>query len=329
MPPRKDELVQVWNQCHNCGAAPIIGLCFACQTCPAGTDNDLCEACYRLFERGQIEHPSRQARMVPAGRHVFRAIEGVAREQVLPWLAVPSPAPSAPIVPDRFVVRPEFRSGWDSFLGSYGFLVTTPAADVLMLTALHVLDELARCRGIECSEANSDYTGRELPQQITGVELYDPFAPNWMLAELGKADTMLALPNARICSIEPYSQKDIAAFRVVNSHTFHPLLLAAAMPLVGEPIWLAVKPARDARERTCEAVVVEGSEEALVFRFAPAATIPPHSSGAPLLNGAGEVVGVNVGGGILDGHKLGHACHVASVRRHLGCGHEDRRNRPS
>jgi hypothetical protein len=316
---RRDELVHIWNHCHNCGAAPIIGLCFACQACPAGADNDLCQACYRLFERGQIEHPSRQARMAPPGRHVFRPIEGAPREQVLPWLAVPWPTSPAPTVPDRFVVRPEFRSGRDSFLGSYGFLVTTPAGDVLMLTALHVLDELAKCRGIDCSEANPGYSSRELPQQVTGVELYDPFAPNWMLAELGPAGMMLALPNARVCSVEPYSQNDIAAFRVVASQSFHPLALAVAMPIVGEPIWLAVKPARDAQERTCQAVVVEITDKTLIFRFARAATIPPHSSGAPLLNGAGEVLGVNVGGGILDGHTLGHASHVASVRHHLGC----------
>jgi hypothetical protein len=319
MPSRSDEFVHIWNRCYNCGAAPIVGLCFNCQTCPAGADNDLCAACYRLFENGLVEHPSRQARVAPTGRHLFRAIEGAAREQVLSWLTVPVPTAAAPAVPDRFVVRPEVRSGMESFIGSYGFVVATPDGGALMITALHVLDELAKWKSIDCSEANADYTGRELPQQITGVQLYDPFAPNWMLAELGTAGSMLSLPNARTCSVEPYSQNDLAAFRVAPPHSFHPLPLAAATPVVGEPIWLASKPAREAEERTSQAVVVEIADDTLVFRFALGATIPPHGSGAPLLNRAGEVVGINIGGGILDGHKLGHGSHVASIRHHLGC----------
>src|ERR1700757_3179145 len=73
------ELVHIWNRCHACGATPIVGLRFACQTCPAGADNDLCQACYRLFEQGQIEHPSPEAREAPVGHHVFRVFEGVER----------------------------------------------------------------------------------------------------------------------------------------------------------------------------------------------------------------------------------------------------------
>jgi Trypsin-like peptidase domain/Zinc finger, ZZ type len=313
------ELIHIWNRCHACGAAPIVGLRFTCQTCPTGADNDLCQACYGLFEQGQIEHPAPEAREAPAGRHVFRAFEGIERAQVVPWLSVPWSVATAPRVPDRAVVRPEFRSGRESFFGSYAFVaVAEDGRPPLVLTALHVLDELAKFRGINCSDNNSGYSGRELPDQITNVRLYDPFAPNWMLAELGTAGDMLVLPQARICSIEPYSEGDIAAFRVVPPSSFRPLRLATVLPAVGDPIWLAVNPGRGARERTVQAVMVEITDETFVFRFAKPVTFPPHTSGAPLLNRAGEVVAINVGGGTLDEHKLGHGAHVASVRRHLG-----------
>jgi hypothetical protein len=311
-------LVHIWNRCHGCGAAPIVGPRFTCQTCPAGADNDLCEPCYRSFQQGRIEHPLPEAREAPAGLHVFRAFEGVERDHVLPWLAVPWPAAPAPRIPDRFVVRPEFRSGRESFFGSYGFVVAEPGRDPLMLTALHVLDELAKFRGINCTEGTAGYTGRELPLQVTSVQLYDPFAPNWMFAELGMAGDMLPLPDARIGAVEPYSQRDVAAFRVVAPTSFHPSPLAAAPPAVGEPIWLAVNRGRGELERTIQAVTVEVSKDSLVFRFAKPAASPPHTSGAPLLNHASEVVGINIGGGTLDGHKIGHGSHVASVRRHLG-----------
>jgi hypothetical protein len=317
MSSSEGEWIHIWNRCHGCGAAPIVGLRYGCQTCPAGADNDLCPACYRLWEQGQIQHPSPEALEAPAGRHQFRAIEGERRDQALPWLRVPWSTAPAPIVPDRFVVRPEFRSGRESFFGSYGFIVAQDGRSPLMLTALHVLDEVAKFRGIDCSDGNVAYTGRELPEQITGVQLYDPFAANWVLAELGTAGDMLALPTARIGAVEPYSQRDVAAFRLASSTFFRPLRLAAAAPVVGEPIWVAVRPTRDATERTVQAVVVECTDDTLVFRFALGATIMPHSSGAPLLNRAGEVVGINIGGGTLDGHRLGHGSHVTSIRHHL------------
>ena len=321
MHSRGADLAHIWNRCHNCGAAPIIGLCFTCQTCPAGADNDLCEACYRLLEQGRIVHPSPEAREARAGRHAFRAIEGAERAHVLPWLAVPWSTAPALAIPDRFVVRPEFRSGRESFFGSYGFIVAKNGAELLnplMLTALHVLDELAKFRGIDCSEGNLAYTGHELTRQVTSVQLYDPFASNWMLAELGPAGDMLPLSGARIGGVEPYSQRDIAAFNVGAPASFHPLPLASAPPTVGELIWLAVNPGRGVRERAIQAIVVEITATTFVFRFSAEAKIPPYTSGAPLLNRAGEVVGVNIGGGSLDGHKIGHGSHVTSVRHHLG-----------
>jgi hypothetical protein len=319
MPSTGAELVHIWNRCHACGAIPIIGQRFTCKTCPAGAGNDLCESCYRLFEQGRIEHPSPEAREAPLGPHVFRAFEGTEKEQALPWLAVPWSDGIAPKVLDRFVVRPEFRSGRESFVGSYGFAVAAEDGKApVMLTALHVLDELAKFRGIDCFSNDTGYIARELPQQVTGVQLHDPFAANWVLAEFGSARNMLPLSDTRIPAAEPHSQQDIAAFRIDPSSPVQPVRLATAPPAVGEPIWLAVKPERNARERTTQAVVVEISRETFVFRFGSSGTLAIHSSGAPLLNRAGEVVGINVGGGMLDKQILGHAVHVASVRRHLG-----------
>ena len=312
------ELVHIWNRCHACGASPIVGLRFTCQTCPAGADNDLCQSCYRSFEQGQLKHPPPEAREAPAGQHIFRTFEGIEREQAAPWLAVAWCIAPAPAVPDRFVVRPEFRSGRESFLGSYGFVVAAEdGGQPLVLTALHVLDELAKFRRIDCSENNAGYSGHELPQQVTGVRLYDPFAANWVLNELGSAGEMLLLPDARICSVEPNSQRDVAAFRVLPTSGFQPRKLATASPTVGDPVWLAANQGRGIRERTIGAVVVQITDDTFVFRYAKPTTLPPHTSGAPLLNRSGEVVGVNVGGGMLDGYRLGHAAHVASLRRHF------------
>ena len=319
MSSRDVELIHIWNYCHGCGLAPISGLRFTCQTCPAGADSDLCAVCYRQFERGQLKHPPAEAREAPAGRHEFRAFEGIQPQQVIPWLAVPWCDAPAPAVPDHFVVRPEFRSGPESFFGSYAFVVAAEDGGApVLVTAMHVLDELAKFRGIDCSETNRGYRGHELPGEVTAVQLYDPYAANWVLSELGSADEMLHLAHACISAVEPYSQRDVAAFRIRRSSRLQPLRLASASPVVGEPVWLAVRSGRASGERAIQAVAVESTDETFIFRFAKPTILPPYTSGAPLLNRDGDVVGVNVGGGMLDGYSLGHAAHVASLRRHFG-----------
>ena len=313
------EKIHVWSRCHACGATPIVGVRFMCLTCPAGADNDLCEPCHRGFEQGRVTHPAPEAREAPPGNHVFRALEGTEREALRSWIDVePHPRP-APRVPERFVVRPEFRSGRESFFGSYGFvLAALDGGQPLVVTALHVLDEFAKFRRVDCLDTSPGYTGRELPAHLTGVTLYDPYAANWMLSELGAARDMLVLPKARIGTVEPYCQNDIAAFRVVPPSSLQPARLAAAPPAVGEPVWLAVNTGRDAKERTCEAVTVEITERTFIFRFASSAKFPPYTSGAPLLNHQGEVTGISVSFGAVDQHKFGHGVHASSMRSHLG-----------
>ena len=313
------DLIHVWNRCHGCGAAPIVGVRYECQVCPAGPDNDLCAACHALLAQGRLVHPKPGSRDLPPPPHPFKPFDGTPREGAAPWLAVPWVQAAAPSVPEQCVVRPEFRSGQESYFGSYGFVVAAQyGGPPLLITALHVMDELIRAKRIDASAANKSYTGRELPEAVAEVQLYDAFAPNWMIAELGVARGMLTLADARMQEPEPYSDRDIAAFRVMTKPPMRPLRLAAAPPPVGAPIFLAASPGRGARERTVPAVVVEVSERTFVFRFSPANAMPPFASGAPLIDRAGDVVAIMAGGGVLDGQQIGHANHVGNVRRHLG-----------
>jgi trypsin-like peptidase/ZZ type zinc finger protein len=317
---RDPKFVHLWSRCAGCGIWPLAGRRYECQNCPAGPDNDLCEECYRLFERGFLKHPSPESYAAASAgtSHTFVVHEGYDRENYLPWLAVPQPEEEPPSVPDKFVIRPEFRCGRESFFGSYGFVVESEnSGRPLVITALHVMDELARAKHVDCSARNTAYTGSELPALVTKIFLYDVFAPNWMMAELGAAGPMLVLPDARIGDEEPYSQRDIAVFHANDLATkLSPLKLAASSPEVGEPIWLASRREGGASGRTFAAVVVERTERTLIFRFGSTLGMPRYTSGAPLLNSRGEVVGINVGAGCLDGQILGHANHVESIRRH-------------
>ncbi len=325
--------IHVWYHCHQCQAQPIEGVRWHCTTCPDGPENDLCEGCYRQYQAGQVEHPPRTSPGFGIrGEHRFEPLPGKPAAGFQAWAQVPdapglvSGAATSPAVANALVVRPEFRAGLASAFGGHAFAARFEGK-TLVLTALHVMDELIKKQGVDTTAANAGYRGCELPAVLTKLVLYDLFADNWMLAELGTLEghggtgPMLELPDARTGEEEPYSNLDLAAFDATGATFLRPAPLAAEVPSIGQPVWLAASiPGRTSGggDRTLAATIVEHTERTLIFRYSERDLSGPlYTSGAPLLNAAGEVVGVNVGGGRLDGARVGHANHVVSVRRHL------------
>ncbi len=314
------ENLHIWHHCHNCGAGPIAGKRYHCKSCPAGPDNDLCETCYGLFQKGQISHPAEhsQGAAMGIGDHHFEVEEGKPSTHFQEWKEVPHPQATAPTVPDNSVIRPIFSSGLDSVIAGYSFAVKSETHNQpLLLTALHVMDELIKKKGIDSTANNPNYTGRELPEVVTDVLLYDIFAANRMRAPLGNAGPMLVLPNARTDDEEPHSSRDIAAFKIKDYRQITPLPLAPAPPKKGDPVWLAGQVTGKPGQRTLKAVVLEITQNSMVFAFQNPDEKAPYSSGAPVLNQNGQVVGINVGGGAVNNQNIGHANHVGNIKRHL------------
>jgi hypothetical protein len=314
--------VHLWNHCHQCDASPIVGLRYQCRSCPDGPDNDLCETCYELYQKGVVSHPAQDsyASGIGIAEHRFEVFEGKPLHLFLDWLQVEHPAAAAPSFPERFVIRPLFSADTDTVIGGYGFAASIDGTvPPLMLTALHVMDEIIKNKGIDCSENNKNYTGRELPAVITEVNLFDLFADNWMTAPLGNAGPMLVLPGAGTGDEEPYSYRDIAAFWVhaQDAGKMNPVPLASTAPRVGEPVWLVAGAPENPQDRIHKAVVVEINEKSLIFKYEDNREKPKYSSGAPVLDRNGEIAGINVGGGRLERQRLGHANHVGNIRKHL------------
>ncbi len=319
-----EEPVHLWHHCHHCNQGPIKGRRYHCEACPDGPDNDLCEPCYERYQKGEIPHPLENSPAIGLGieEHRFVCLEGKPAGQYDDWLRVGHPEAADPSIAGSFVVRPLFSCGLDSVMGSYAFVVTVNVeggSGPLLLTALHVMDEIIKKKGIDTTDANPGYTGKELPAIITEVNLYDVFAPNWMTAPLGTAGPMLVLPEARTGDEEPYSHRDIAAFRVSDSQKLKPAPLAVRVPQKGEPVWGVVKLAEKPGQRLLKAVVVDITPRSLVFKFEQPdeAGQARYPSGSPLLNRQGEVVGIRIGGGTFGHQKFGHANHVGNIRRHL------------
>jgi Zinc finger, ZZ type len=314
--------IHIWHHCHHCGMSPIMGERYRCQSCPDGPDNDLCGVCYDLFQKGKITHPAEDSYAVglTTRDHYFKRFSGKPAHLFNEWLTAKHPEVNNPFYPSRFIIRPIFNSHGESVIGGYGFVTTLDSnPQPLVLTALHVMDEMIKKKAIDCKGENDHFTGCELPDVITDVNLFDLFADNWMMAPLGNGGPMLVLPNARTGDEEPISYRDIAAFHVHPADTvnLNPVPLAKKKLLVGEPVWLAARSMNYPNERIFKAVVVESTDKTLIFKYLSREEKTKYTSGAPLLNANGEVVGINVGGGQLEDQRLGHANNVDSIRLHL------------
>jgi hypothetical protein len=260
-------------------------------------------------------HPSPEA--IVARDHVthqFVESEGSAPETFAKWLNVATRDEPPPRIPVGFLVRPEFRSYRECVFGGYAF-VSCVGSHTLLLTALHVMDEFIKMKGIDATKHNKDYTGEELPKYVTTVRLYDVLQERWMLHELGDAGPMLVLPNSRTADDEPFAFRDIAAFWVKPQIALSPIPLALQDPQPGDPVWLAG--AMPDSSRTRRAVCVENTPYGFIFRYEESKEMPKHSSGAPILNREGAVIGINTGLGRLGRYDIGHANPLSSIRTHL------------
>jgi hypothetical protein len=310
-----NQAIHIWAHCHCCGMDPIIGPAYRCETCPVGSDVDLCSSCYADYLSGSVAHPIPEALVnLDRATHQFIRIDGSAPATFHKWLKVIAKEQSAPQVPSAFVVRPEFLSGRESTFGAYGFIIRF-GRRTLLLTALHVMDELIKRKHIDATKRSASFTGEDLAKQVTSVRLYDVLQELWMLCALGDAGPMLVLPNARIGEQEPIAFRDIAAFHVKSQQTLSSVRLANEDPEPGDPVWLAA--AMPDQSRTRRAVCVENTPRCFIFRYEEPKRLPNHASGAPILDRHGAVVGINTGRGRLGKYEVGHANPLSSIRAHL------------
>ncbi len=202
---------------------------------------------------------------------------------MLATAAIAAPNQSPPTVPGDVVLKPTFMTGYDSFSGGTAFLCTIPSVDgTFLLTAQHLF-------GPACG-LKRQLDWQEVPKTYVVVTALSMAEPGHFITSAKP----LAVPGARAADRTGYDH-DLAAYRVDGATAA--LHLATERPKVGDAVFLYGRQRGKTILDMLRAVVRKSSDSEFEYDFDDAGLSLAGTSGAPVLNLAGEVVALNIGGG--------------------------------
>ena len=215
-------------------------------------------------------------------------------------VAIGAPNEAPPTVPADVVLKPTFMTGYDSFSGGTAFLCAVPGVDgTFLLTAQHLF-------GPACG-LKRQFTWQEVPKTFIVVTALSISEPRHFIT----STQPLAIPGGRALDDSGYDH-DLAAYRVDEKVTR--LRMAAARPKVGETVFLYARQRGKTTLDMLRAVVRKSSDSEFEYTFEDEDINLAGTSGAPVLNGVGEVVALNIGGGEESGKHwgMGNPCNSIS-----------------
>ncbi len=223
----------------------------------------------------------------------------------------------SPKIQEGFVLRPVFETTQGSLEAGTAFAVEHQG-QILALTAFHLFGPPG---GLP-----TQISAAELPGYATGLTARDA----WSGAEVGKSSG----PALLLADAQPMGEtaaRDLAAFPMVrpdplqaidvagvSAHKFlRPRALAAEAPAVGAKVYVAASLVTGNKPGTLEATVLEVNPDWIFFEYATTELDLTATSGAPLLDEGGEVVGMVLGAGLFEGKLIGSASPGLAIKQRL------------
>ena len=210
-----------------------------------------------------------------------------------------------PSPPTNTVFRPTFATKEGPVLAGTAFVCEWPDGGSHLLLTVHHL--FGPGGGME-KEVPWDRLP-EVVSRVTAQSLQDP-------SHKITSRKVLTIPDAKALDDAGW-EHDIAAFALEPDKARPVLKLAKAQPKVGDRVWLFGQLPGSAVTKLYAATVVVSNEKRLDYRFDQRSVRFRGTSGAPILDAKGDVVAVNVGGGVEDGIPIGIGNPTPSVIVHL------------
>lgn len=215
---------------------------------------------------------------------------------VASWDSGPKRARDEHAGPVHAIFRPTFATSDGTHGAGTAFLVKWSGGRYLLLTAHHVFSRIGgMTRDIEAAD---------LPQVFHGLTARSVDSALFVL----RTDKLVSIPEARILS-----QTDLAAFLIDDPGKASILAFAPMMPVPGARIYLLAELV-DERVRLWPGQVKEASDEGIFYVLDDPSLNLNATSGAPLLDEQGRVVGINVGGGSIHGEPVNSGLSLSSIR---------------
>jgi hypothetical protein len=196
-----------------------------------------------------------------------------------------------PKVPDKFVLKPTINLQNSALHAGTAFAAKIEGEkQPVIVTAIHIFGPAGGLK--------KDIPSTNLPKAVKNIELTDVFNGN----NCGTVSNVLSIPNANY----KYYKNDVAAFLSGKNTNVSPLKISSKIPNVGDNVWLAAgftSEDNSKKQKLYRATVVESSDSILSYEYENNKLTLQATSGAPILNEKGEIVGINLGHK-QDGDKL-------------------------
>ena len=196
-------------------------------------------------------------------------------------------ADSPPI--DGDIYKPTFLFADDSLTAGTAFLVGGKAQNILV-TCHHLFGPDG---GLQQQRSPDD-----IVQQIHGAVALSMKDQTTIL----QAPVYLKVADAFPLDAKDYS-KDLALFVVASPANAKNFKLAATMPKIGDHVWVYARLRGTNEAKLFSAIVSEITSARLRYIFDDPSFNIAGTSGSPVLDQKGEVVGMNLGGGTTDDKK--------------------------